>query len=313
MLNVTKIDVGVDVSKKRLDVHILPLNKALSIANSQEALEKLVELLSAYEINQVVCESSGGYESLLITVLQKHGIKTWIVEPKRIRAFIYSEGKRAKTDKIDAKMIALFATKKHSSHETQYEKNKELLQLVVRRKELSGMISMEKNRLQTYQDNCKQSIKQHITFLEKAIARIDNEIDKIIRTDVEVSNKIKILESTPGVGRITAVTLLASTPELGNVTNKQIASLIGVAPHPRESGKSVRGFSTAGGRRLPRKALFMAALVGARYNKTFSEFYKKLVKSGKKPKVALGALMRKIIVILNVMIKKETVWNYKIA
>jgi len=313
MENVTKIFVGVDVSKKRLDVHILPLKCSFAFANTKHGIKKLMNFLKSYDVVQVVCEASGGYESLMLDMLKAQEFKTWSVEPRRIKAFIYSEGKRAKTDTIDAQMIALFASQKVNPHEKIYEKHPKLHILVNRKKDFVEMITMERLRLQHPNENCKYSIKAHIAFMEKQVKSLEKAINKLISDDHELKKKINILESMPGVGRITSATFISELPELGNISNKQISSLVGVAPHPHESGQSKRKTSATGGRCLPRSALFMVALVASRHNPVLKLFYQHLIKSGKKAKVALGALMRKIIVILNVMLKNEKYWKAEIC
>jgi len=159
MENITKIYVGVDVSKKKLDVHILPLKQSFSFDNTKKGMKNFIDILNHYEVAQIVCEASGGYEVLMLTMLKEQNYKTRQVEPRRIKAFIYSEGKRAKTDAIDAKMIALFASQKVNLHVTTFEKNQELHILVNRKKDLVTMIGMEKLRLQHPEENCKNEIK----------------------------------------------------------------------------------------------------------------------------------------------------------
>lgn len=313
MENITKIYVGVDVSKNRLDVHIVPLNKAFSFNNTQKGIKKFIDIVKPYDVGQIVCEASGGYELLMLNELKKHNFKTWQVEPKRIKAFIYSEGKRAKTDAIDAKMIALFASQKINNHEITYEKNQELHKLVNRKKDLINMIGMEKLRLKMPQENCKKEIQRHIIFMQKQIESIELKINALIKKNDDLNKKIKILESIPGIGKTSAAIFISELPELGNIGNKQIASLVGVAPHPHQSGESKGKSSISGGRYLPRTCLFMVALVASRHNKIFKAFYQRLIKSGKKAIVALGALMRKMIVVSNTMLKKKTLWNENIA
>lgn len=313
MKNIAKIYVGVDVSKKKLDVHLMPVGKALSVANTSAGIKKLLQTLENYEIGQVVCEASGGYELAMIQALKEKEITTWCVEPKRIKAFIYSEGKRAKTDAIDAQMIALFASQKVNPHPVVYEKNRKLNELVARKKDLITMIGMEKSRLQMPQNNCKNDIKKHIAFMQKQVKSLGINIDMLIKNDAELNAKSELLQSVPGVGKTSAAIILAEVPELGNIGNKEIASLLGVAPHPYESGQFKGKRRGIGGRYLPRSILFMVALVASRYNKIFKAFYQRLLKAGKMPKVALGAIMRKMIVLFNVMVKNKTPWNENIA
>lgn len=313
MANITKIYVGVDVSKQKLDIHLNPLEKAFVVDNTAKGIKQLVQMLKEYEIGQVVCEASGGYELAMIQALKKAEISTWCVEPKRIRAFIYSEGKRAKTDAIDAQMIALFASQKVNHHPVVYEKNHKLHELVARKKDLVTMIGMEKSRLKMPQDNCKKDIKKHITFMKNQIKSIDDQIDEVIKENEELNAKSELLQSIPGIGKTSASILLAEVPELGNIDDKQIASLLGVAPHPYESGQFKGKRRGIGGRYLPRSILFMVALVASQHNKTFKDFYLRLVDAGKPRKVALGAVMRKMAVLCNVMLKRKTPWQEQAA
>jgi transposase len=314
MENVAKVFVGVDVSKKHLDFYLHPINKTLRIENSKKGMKLLLSELSTYKgcIEQVVCEATGGYESLMLESLKSAEYKTWMVEPRRIKAFIASEGKKSKTDKGDAKMIALFAAQKTRPYEEiSRSENESLLHALCKRKaDLKQNIVAEKLRLEHQIINfSKKQIKQHIRFMEKQIITIEKEIDLIIKKDNLLKQKIDIAESVPGVGRATAVVLISGLPELGQIESRQISALVGVAPYTCESG-TYKGLSrTSAGRQQVRQALFMAALTASTHNKTLKVFFTRLTDKGKRGIVALVAVMRKLIIILNSMIRNNQEWR----
>ena len=316
MNTLSKVFVGVDVSKRHLDVCMLPENKSFKIANNKSGHRAFLKKVAHFQVERVVCESSGGYEQKFIHSLDQAEYKTWIVDPKRVKAFISAEGVRAKTDKIDAKMIAMFASKitpRYSKKIVSSEKAK-LKEFVKRKTELTEMLAKEKTRLKDPTiDNSINFIKKLIKFMEKQMDIIEKEIEKIIQKDGELQQKVEIMETMPGVGKITSAALVAHLPELGILNSKQIAALVGVAPFTKESGTYVGKASIGGGRAIPRKALYMAALTASRSNPVFKNFYNRLIAKGKKPKVALVGVMRKIIITLNAMLKNGTVWNPKIA
>jgi transposase len=309
--SVPQIFVGVDVSKNHLDVNIYPLKMAFTVANSNKGIQEIMVKLAGHDVGQIVCEATGGYEYLVKTQLN-----AWVVEPKRIQAFIRSEGINAKTDKIDAGMLALFAAQKKPKHTSMQlsADEKKLKALNNRRSELIAMITQESNRLQQPQQiHCKNDLKKHVLFLKKQLTKIDKEIEQIIKNNDVLSSKAKIMESIPGVGQVTTSVLISSMPELGKINNKQLAALVGIAPFDKQSG-SYRGKSIIkGGRHEVRKVLYMAAVVASRFNPKLKMFYQRLLKAGKKPKTALVAIMRKLIIILNVMIQKGEAWDPKIV
>jgi len=316
MKNVTKIYVGVDVSKNRLDLFLYPVEKVCFFNNSKDGINEIIKLLSAYTIEQIACESTGGYEDLMLDMLRAAGYKVWQVEPNRIKSFIRSKGKKAKTDSIDARMIAMFSFQEKPEHlHVEYGKNHEQLrELVKRKKDLVEMIVAEKQRLKhPSQSSCKLNIQKHIDFMDKQIKQIEEKIKELIDKDDDLSKKAKIIESVPGIGKATTSMLLAEMPELGTMENKKAAALVGVAPYTQQSGQ-YRGKSfISGGRAFVRSAIYMAALVAARFNPALKEFYNRLRNIGNKPaKVALVAVMRKLITILNVMIKTQTLWRCEI-
>lgn len=316
MNTLSKVFVGVDVSKRHLDICILPTNKSFRIENDKKGFKFFLKELSLFHVEQVVCEASGGYEQKFINTLDKAKYKTWIVDPTRIKGLARAEGVRAKTDKIDANMIARFASRTVRCYDKKIVSTdeKKLKEFVLRKTELIEMLKQEKTRLKgPAKEFCMAIIKKHIKFMEKQTTILEVEINKIISENEKLKKQAAILETVPGVGKVTSATLISHVPELGTLTSKQIASLLGVAPITKESGMHVGQASISGGRSIPRKAIYMAALTASRCNPDLKKFYDRLIGKGKKSKVALVGVMRKLIVILNAMLKNETVWSSKIA
>ena len=311
---VAKVFIGVDVSKKHLDIHFYPLNKDMHIKNDDEGMKILLSELSVHKnnIEKIVCESTGGYESLLIQTAKKQDIAVWLVEPKRIKAFIISEGRRSKTDKGDAQMIALFAAQKVQPYESmeRSEGCMRLHALSKHRTNLKKMMVTEKLRLEHPIDSfCKKQIESHIKYLEKQVVAIETEMESITQQDSEVQRKINVIDSVPGVGKVTATMLAAGLPELGKIEGKQMAALVGVAPFTRESGMYKGKSITTAGRPQIRHALFMVALTAIKHGELFKTFYKRLVDAGKRKMVAVVAVMRKLIVIINAMVRDNQMWK----
>jgi transposase len=313
MKKITNFFVGVDVSKSWLDVHIYPKNESLHFDNSTIGIEKLLKILSNHTIEQIVCESSGGYENLLLKLCRDANYKIWQIDPKRIKAFIISQGIKAKTDKIDAKMIARFASQQQAEY-SKYQRsdNNEKIRALVRRKaDLTEMAAMEKKRLKGPSGYyCKDRIESLLAVITKDIESVSIEIQYLIEQDEEMKERKEILESIPGIGETTAAALIADMPELGKLENKQAAALLGVVPYAKQSG-IYKGLETiSGGRPAPRCALYMAALAASRHNHPMKIFYNRLRMAGKKPKVAVVAVMNKLIVTCNAMLKKKTKWTF---
>jgi len=308
----TKIYVGVDISKKWLDIHCNPTGKTMHISNDVEGIANLLQELSGYDVMQVVFESSGGYEFFLHQMLDKAGYNTWQVDPSRVKAFRISEGIKVKTDAYDAKILSLFAANKKRTYKPKKasEKMNKLYALIKRRADLTTIAANEKKRLNhPQQQYCREIIKKHIAFIKKQIEAVDKEINEIIDKDNELKRRKEAITSIPGVGDTTAASLIASIPELGTVKNNQISALLGVAPYQHQSGRYVGIAHIRGGRFAPRQMIYMAALTASRCNEIFAAFYKRLLAVGKKPKVALVAVMRKIIITLNAMIRRNELWK----
>lgn len=313
-MKLAKIFVGVDISKDNLDVFVRPLDQYFRVKNNASGVNEILNKLSEHDVVRIVCESSGGYEKMLIRTLINAGHSMWLVDPKRIKAFIASEGIKAKTDKIDASMIALFAQQKELSEQTRIKipkKNEELLKALVRRKDdLTRIVIKEKTRLIHPQvEFCKDKIQQLIDFITEQIVEVEKEIQQLIDNDDDWKHKQNIITSIPGAGKGTSTTLLACFPELGKIGNKQVAALLGVAPYVSESGNHKKKSIVKEGRPLPRKMLYMPTLSAVRHNPDFKIFYERLRGEGKPPKVALVAVMRKFIILANVLVAEDRLWE----
>lgn len=306
--------VGIDVSKAYLDVCIRSSGEELRVENNSEGFKAIKAILKKKTRYLVVAEATGGYEAEVCLFLQKAGLEVAIVNPRRVRDFAKAIGYLAKTDKLDAKVLSHFGeaivprAQKHESKNT-----RELSEKVERRRQLVEMITMEKNRYKSARSE-KKSIEKTIKFLEKQLEELEEEIKAEISKDEGLASKSELLRSVKGVGEVTAVALIADLPELGQVGPKEIAALVGVAPLNRDSGQYQGQRHIWGGRAPIRKQLYMATLVGVRFNPVLKEYYKRLCQSGKKKKVALVACMRKLLVILNAMMKNNTRWGeYKVV
>ena len=308
MNNLSKVFVGVDISKSSLDFFIDPIGLSFKIDNSEKAIIKFIKQLSSYQVMQIACEATGGYEKLLVSLLKEHSYDCWIVDPRRIKGFIIATGCKTKTDKIDAQKIAQFAAKNIPDYKSMSKTdNEKILQSLVNRKnDLTQYLAAEKTRMQHPSHALSiPSIKKLMSILEKEIKKIDNKITKLIATDDMLDKKVKLLESIPGIGKATAALLVSFVPELGHVSNNEIAALVGVCPYNRESGTFKGRSFIRGGRAIPRNMLYMCALTTIKYHLPLKGFYDRLVAKGKPFKVAIIAVMRKLVIIANVILKKS--------
>lgn len=307
MNNLTKACIGVDISKRTLDICINPINKSYKISNAEDAIETFVEELKKFDVKQIACEATGGYEKPLAKVLKKHGYTLWIVDPRRIKGHIVATGCKSKNDKIDARKIAEFAAKNDPDYNAMHKtENQELVHVLSnRRTDLVQMLAAEKTRLKDpSHELCKDSIQNMIQILENEIKAVEVQIKNIVKKDDELSKKAKLLESIPGIGSISAALLLSALPELGTITNKQIAALIGLAPFDNSSGNYVGKKKIRGGRAIPRNMLYMCALTAIKHYLPFKQFYDRLIANKKPFKIALVAVMRKLIVLANTLLRK---------
>lgn len=311
--NKLSINIGIDVGKTQLDLCINETGELLLCVNSQPEIQKLFKRLAKqYVIERVVVEATGRYEKPLVECSINQGLPIIVVQPILIRRFAGASNVLAKTDKIDAGMIARFAAvmKPQIRSISSKEINK-VKDLVVRRRQLLSLLKQEKNRLSIMPKEIASSIKSVIKMLDREMNKIEKHIQDAVDQVAEWENTEKILISTPGVGKTTVYTLLAELPEIGQLNPKQIASLVGVAPFNRDSGKMRGKRSIRGGRAMVRTGLYMATLSATRYNPIIRVFYQRLIQQGKPTKVALTACMRKLITILNAMVRDGNNWQVK--
>jgi transposase len=303
--------IGIDVSKDRLDVHVRPSDETFVVARDGEGLATLVERLDALDPYLVVLEATGGFELTVAAALVAAGIPLAVVNPRQIRDFARATGQLAKTDALDAKAIARFAeTVRPEPRPVPDEQARALGELVARRRQVIEMMTAERNRRrQLTSRRLIKSVDRLLTVLLKELSELDRDVADGIRGTPAWRERDELLRSVPGIGDIVARTLIADLPELGRLDRKQIAALVGVAPLNRDSGK-MRGKRTIwGGRANVRSALYMAALVASRHNPVLAVFYQRLISAGKAKKLAITAVMRKLLTILNAMIRDNRPWQ----
>ena len=303
--------IGIDVAKATLDLHFLPSGQTHSLANNAAGHHQLRKLLPAPNACRIVLEATGGYERQLVADLLDAGFHVAVVNPKRVRDFARALGLVAKTDRLDARVLALFAEKVQPApaHKTP-EKQAEIQQLVARRRQLIDLRTMESNRLEvTHSKPARKSIETVLKLLERQIESIEAAIEALVESDDEWRLKTQLVQSVPGLGGVTATTLVADVPELGQLNRQQISSLIGLAPFNRDSGKHQGKRTIGGGRKSVRCVLYMAALAARRCNPVIKAFADRLAQHGKPFKVILTACMRKLLVIVNALIKSGLPWN----
>jgi len=304
--------IGIDVAKDHLDIAIRPDGKTWTIQNNESEINEFVDKIPEMNPELVVMEATGGLEANIASALSIAGIPVAVVNPRQVRDFAKSTGKLAKTDTLDAQVLAHFAEAVRP--EPRYlsdEQSKQLKALTTRRRQIIEMIVSEKNRLRLCNKVTQTGIMEHIAWLEESLKKLDEELAYAIQNSPVWHEKDKLLQSVPGVGKITTSVLLASLPELGTLDRKKIAALVGVAPFNRDSGNMRGRRSVWGGRAQVRCALYMAALSATRNNPAIKKFYTRLILAGKPPKVAITACMRKLLVIMNSMIHYSNTWNYQ--
>lgn len=304
-----QVCVGLDIAKRHIDVAVHPTHERWRVANDENGMMVLAPRLQALQPTLVVLEATGGYESLAASALAVVGVPMAIVNPRQVRDFGKAIGQLAKTDTLDADLLALFGARVQPEPrglpdaETQV-----LLALVQRRRQMTEMLVAERNRAVLVHAQLRRRLRAHIQWLERELAALDADIANYIRQSPLWRAKDDLLRSVPGIGPIVSSILLASLPELGQLNRQEIAALVGVAPFNRDSGQLRGTRAIWGGRSAVRGALYMATLVGTRYNPVLAVFYRRLVAAGKPKKVALIAAMRKLITILNSMVKTQRRW-----
>ena len=317
MMDQNAVVVGIDVSKDELVMCALPSHERWTSATDPGAIDNVVKRLRALGPQLIVMEATGGYEGPIAAACAAAGLPVAIVNPRQVRAFAQAIGRTAKTDAIDAELLALFGARvQPPSRPLPSAETTQLAQLVARRRQLLEMLSAERQRLAqlgTLTGPVARDLRNHIRWLEKRVTDADGDIHTAIQHSAIWRAHDDLLRSVPGIGPATAHTLLAELPELGTLDRRAIAALVGVAPFNCDSGQFRGRRKIWGGRPAVRKALYMAALVAARHNPLLARFYQRLRAAGKPGKVALVAVMRRLLTIMNAMIKHQSAWRPEAA
>jgi transposase len=305
--------VGIDVSKSNLDVCLFPQRKFFSCPTEAAGLASLIEQLRGAQPRLIVVEATGGYERPIIAALLEADLPVALVNPRQVRDFARSMGRNAKTDRLDAELLSLFAARTQPRIlEKEPEKQADLADLVTRRRQLVDMRTAENNRLEHARDKfSRETLRKHLAFLDKQIKIVEGQIAKLIESDDDWKARAQTLGSVPGVGAVTAATLIADLPELGRLNRQEIVSLAGLAPFNRDSAKFKGRRHIWGGRSTVRSVLYMAALTARRFNPVIRSFAQRLQAKGKEFKVVMTACMRKLLVILNTMVQTNSSWSPK--
>ena len=312
--NQNEINVGVDTGKEQLDIYIRPLDIYFTVSNDKKGITKALKEIKKHDVTRIIIEATGRLEYEFVSSCSKVGLPFVITNPAHIRKFAGALGQLAKTDKLDAQLIAHYGEAMKPALSTL---KPEILQgmsdLLARRRQLLRMQTMEKNRTKIMPKAIASSIKPILTVLKNQLMKIDAKLEKLIDECDEYKAKNDIIQSMPGVGKVVAYSLLINMPELGFISNKQAAALVGVAPVNRESGTYKGKRRIRGGRYQVRTVMFMAMMSAMQCNPVFKATYEKLVASGKPKKVAIIACVRKMIVILNTMLKDGVYWDPKMS
>lgn len=308
-MTIEPVYIGMDVSKASIDICVSD-GDAWQVANDDRAMDELCTRIAALAPALVVLEATGGYELRAAGALAAAELPVAVVNPRQVRSYARSVGQLAKTDRIDARIIVRFAAAvRPEARPLADAETRAIEALITRRRQLLAMITAEENRLQMAPIITRNEIKAHVAWLRRQLAKTNETIDDSVRRSPIWRAKDDLLQSVPGIGDVTSHALIALLPELGTLNTKQIAALVGVAPFNRDSG-TLRGRRRVwGGRARVRGALYMAALVGTRHNPTLKAFYARLRAAGKPAKVALVACMRKLLIIVNAMVRDGRPWN----
>ena len=314
MPSVAPVFVGIDVAKADLAVAVRPQTEAWIVANDDKGIQDLVARLRAVAPTLLVLEATGAYERPLVAALAAAGFPLVVANPRQVRDFARATGQLAKTDSIDASILALFAERvRPEPRPLSDEATQALDALLTRRRQLLEMLVAERNRLTHARPAIRRDIAQHVRWLERRLHDVDTDLDQAIQTSPVWRAKENLLRSAPGVGPVLSRTLIGDLPELGTLNRKQIAALVGVAPLARDSG-TLKGKRLVWGGRAPvRAVLYMAALVATRRNPIIRRFYQRLLATGKPKKLALTACMRKLLTILNAMMRTQTTWRQPLS
>jgi transposase len=302
----TTIYAGLDIAKLNLQLHLA--GRFYDLPNTAAGHRRLLELLKAHPAVQIICEATGGYERNVVEALHQAGICLSILNPARVRHFARAQGQRAKTDRIDAAVLSAYGQAlQPKATPARTEPEQHLLELVRRRVQLLEILVSQRQQAERLGlPSLRRQAKSLIRRLEADVAQIEEQLQELRRQAPEVDERAQKLQAISGVGAITALAVLAEVPELGTLNRRQTAALAGLAPHPRESGQWQGRRTIGGGRAEVRRALYMAALVAARSNTVLKKFYQRLRQAGKPAKVALTAVMRKLLVLMNHILKNPT-------
>ena len=305
-----KVYVGIDVSKAKLDVAVEPQEQIWQSDNTGAGISSLVKRLGKLQPTLIVVEATGGYEAALVEGLAKAGLPVSRVNPGRVRRFAQGMNWLAKTDKIDAKVLALFGEKAQPRlTELPGEAEKRLSALIKRRKQVLEMLTAEQNRTELAETEVFDSISTTIQFLQKQLINLDAQIEDLIDQTPGLKQKRALLQSVPGVGKVLSATLVSQMPELGHSNRKEIAALAGLAPFNHDSGRKHGRRMIRGGRSFIRSVLYMATLAAIRFNPVIKSMYLRLLDTGKFKKVAIVACMRKLLTILNAILRSQSAWQ----
>lgn len=306
--------VGIDVAKDQVDVAVRPSGRVWSVSYDEAGVDGLVAELNKLAPEAVIAESTGGLELPLVAALAAESLPVAVINPRQARDFAKSTGQLAKTDRLDAQVLAHFGEAVRPPMRALPDADTHALgSVLARRRQVVDILVAEKNRLSRATPEIRPRIEAHITWLEDELGDLDTDLRDRVRKSPLWREKDDLLQSVPGVGQQVSLTLLAYLPELGTLNRKQIAALVGVAPFNRDSGPRRGRRSVWGGRARVRSALYMGALVASRRNPALREFYQRLLEAGKPKKVALTACMRKLLIILNSMVRTGKRWNPNVA
>jgi transposase len=306
--------VGIDVAQAELVIALRPTEESWTVGNDEPGIAALLRRLRPMTVTLIVLEATGGYERAVVAALATAGFPVVVANPRHVRDFARGTGQLAKTDLVDARILALFAERVHPTPRPLPDAATQALEaLLARRRQLLDMLTAERNRLAHAGPPIAQDLRRHIHWLERRLGKLDDDLDQQIQRSPVWRTKDDLLQSAPGVGPVLSRTLLAALPELGRLNHKQIAALVGVAPLARDSGTRRGRRRVWGGRAPVRAVLYMGALAAARHNPIIRAFYQRLVAAGKPKKVALTACMHKLLTILNAMVRANTAWRHAVA
>jgi transposase len=309
-MSAPQVFVGIDVAKAQLDIALRPTGERWAVTNDAPGIAALVTRLQAVQPTLIVLEATGGYHRAVVAALAAAALPLVVMNPRQVRDFAKATGQLAKTDVLDARAVAHFAEAvRPAPRPLPDAQTEELRALLARRRQLIAMRTTEQNRLENVSRRLRADIEAHIAWLNQRVAALDDDLDTTLRASPVWRERQTLYRSVPGIGPVCARTLLFDLPELGTLSRQRIAALVGVAPFNRDSG-TLRGTRTTwGGRAHVRATLYMSALVAVRYNPVLKAFYQRLCAAGKAKKVALTACMRKLLTILNAMVKHQKPWH----